>query len=148
MTDRQPDSWQPCPPGTLRRLAGRWKSRERLKFASQAALLVVGISAVAIGGVFVVGDWSPSANPDAPYGGMSCREVREVLPRFVARELTPDRYERVNAHLMQCSECRQLMESMKGGMALHSERFDHSECATCKQYERMAPAEIKVAWSH
>ncbi|MBI3838734.1 MAG: zf-HC2 domain-containing protein [Planctomycetia bacterium] len=75
------------------------------------------VLAAAIG--FGVGYFStPTANPPVSqrqffFAGISCQEVRELLPVVMKDQLDATKAAQVREHVMQCPECRRLMEQMR-----------------------------------
>lgn len=108
--DRVPeDPWAECPPGTVRQLQHRMKSKRRQEVARQVAV------SAALVGLVLVGAWSMqralvpgSLGP----GGVSCEFVLSNLDAYSAGELSLKQQASVGEHLQLCAPCRAKMDAM------------------------------------
>ncbi len=114
MAREQPagNGWGECPPGTLVQLSSGLKRNEtRRRFRRLTIPVVIILAAVALGRWY-------SGHPTDPadgffYGGISCRQVRQVLPQFVAGAADADLATKIEAHLAKCGTCGHLAERLR-----------------------------------
>ena len=106
------DDWLPCPPGTLTGLSSGLKRHERWtqfrRVSSVAAALMIVVAA---------GVWYSNQQPAAPdnfsYGGITCVEVRDSLPKMMDGSASEELMMKVQAHLAECPRCAELAKKMK-----------------------------------
>ncbi len=105
------EGWVDVPPGMLSACAQRKRRRTRLRQATAVAGLVA-IFAVGIGfGVTASDYWSRPSEMN--FGGITCREVQELLPKVAAMEKLPaEQLAKVHAHVAQCPHCQRMREKM------------------------------------
>ncbi len=103
------DPWAECPPGTVRQLQHRMKSKRRQEVWRQVAV------SAALVGLVLVGAWSMqralvpgSLGP----GGVSCEFVLLNLDAYSAGELSLEQQASVGKHLQLCAPCRAKMDAM------------------------------------
>ncbi|MGD9721441.1 MAG: zf-HC2 domain-containing protein [Pirellulales bacterium] len=107
--------WIACPPGSVGGIIRRARSRRRKALLREAAMMVV--LAASIG--FAAGYFAkPGAKPPAPRGpfqfaGISCGEVRSLLPALMENRLDAAKAMQVRQHIMECPECGRLMKQMQ-----------------------------------
>ncbi len=107
--------WTTCPPGSVGGIVRRARSRRRNALLREAAMMVV--LAASIG--FAAGYFArPGTKPPASAGsyqfaGISCDEVRPLLPALMANRLDPAKAAQVRQHIMECPECGRLMKEMQ-----------------------------------
>jgi hypothetical protein len=101
--------WVKCPPGELTRLAKRlrWNRQRRIFLGASAAVSVAGLLlALWLG-------WPASTDMrEYHFAGISCSQVRQLAPKYLAGELKPALREKVSQHLAQCPLCKQFMKDM------------------------------------
>ena len=108
------EQWQPCPPGELVKFAGRLRSKHRLHRIVQLAS-VCAVLLLAAGTIYL--QWEPRQHSTIPegripdrgeynYGGITCTEIHQVLPRLKEGTLDDDTLARVREHIEQCPQCK------------------------------------------
>lgn len=112
------DNWSPCPPETLTVLAITLKRRQRRIKIQRIALLVAAVLITMAVGRYVANQ--PSGNNTHSYAGITCSDVNQLLPDYVAGELDEGKRVRVEAHLKLCTYCseieRRLRERQNGSV--------------------------------
>ena len=106
----RPDStsWEPCPPGELRRLAARLgRRRQRRRFLWSACVVA---ATAATGGTLAL--WIEWDNPFEPsHAGITCSKVRSSADAYSKGELSATVQDRIRRHLARCGPCRALYRS-------------------------------------
>ncbi len=105
------DCWEHCRTGTLQKvitLRRRDRQRRRWIRASTGVTLLLA-STITATQVF-----TPRA-PLKPEAMISCEEVAELLPDFLANRLSPELWASVDLHVRNCAVCRQRIEEMRNG---------------------------------
>lgn len=101
--------WEPLPPGSLNAFAKRMRSRRRQQ---KTARVAVPAAAMVILALLVPQLASTSPDTQPRFGGITCSEVSANLESFMAKDLDERQIAAIEAHLNECSECRQKMEAM------------------------------------
>jgi len=104
------DSWGPCPPGTLGRIAAERPGQD----GSDWLLRGIGATAVvlfvlAVGYIFV-NRFGPV--PEYRYGGITCTKVRQMMPAFAAGDLDEQTADKIRKHLDLCVYCEDAYRRM------------------------------------
>lgn len=98
------NDWKTCPKGELHALADSVRRDDR-----RQALRRIGGASVAVvlvgGGIYAV-----SSTATDPAGGLTCAEVRPLLPAYVNGGLTAKAKQQVKQHLAKCAHCREKHE--------------------------------------
>lgn len=123
MTDlptNRDESWQPCPPGDLQRLATGIRRRKEWEQRKQV-LSTVGAVIVAVASVVLVRNYTQSLDqPDSGdkyYAGISCTEVRKKMPEMMMGKVDEQRMMQIEDHLKQCRSCREIRDRMNMNMS-------------------------------
>ena len=109
-TNSNNTDWSPCPSGTLQGLASNLKRQHRnarLRQMGEAAaivLVIVAGSAYLFNSMYGIGPNN--------YGGISCAEVKSVLPKYIAGNIDVQIAMKVDQHLTQCHHCKEAYNSM------------------------------------
>jgi len=106
-TPNQADAneWSPCPTGAVSGMVSTLKSQRRgQKVVRTAAFLGV---LLLIGGSLIA--WGPRMM-ESHAGGISCSEVRQAAPAYMAGTLDVQMVEKIRQHLSECSHCRKKLE--------------------------------------
>lgn len=106
------DDWLPCPPGTLTGLSSALKRQERWaqvqRVSSVAGALLIAVAA---------GVWFSNQQAPAPdnfsFGGITCMEVRDSLPKMMDGSASEELMMKVQVHLAECPQCAELAKKMK-----------------------------------
>lgn len=94
--------WQTPPPGALERLQRKLTlARSRKRLGSAVALTSL-LCLLVAGGYYL----RPKAEP-APLARLGCREVHDLLPKYVHQEVAGDLRTRIDEHLRDCKKCRE-----------------------------------------
>ena len=108
--DQHDDDWSPCPPGTLRALA-EGLSDEKRRRARRRQIVAAAVSVcVLLTAITVYGTWLPPRESGG--GGLTCGEVMDALPDYVAGTLESPIRDGVDRHLEKCPECRQAYQEL------------------------------------
>lgn len=109
--DSQSTTWEECPRGTLSGLSTCLRRRQcRQQIARISGVLSVVLMTVAAGWYTLRSTSEPG---ESHYGGITCSEVHDSVPAYLAGELEPAVIERINAHFSECSGCRKYMEQQR-----------------------------------
>lgn len=76
-------------------------------------ILLAGTIGFAIGYFSNPGPKAPVPQQQMFFAGISCQSVHDLLPAMMRNELDAARTAQLRDHVMQCPECRQLLEQMK-----------------------------------
>lgn len=114
---RQPsdnDHWKPCPPGELKRLVGRIKTQRRIRLVNWALVASLAVVLCVWAGVYF--STLPHSG-EYNFAGITCSEVHELGPRYMAGTLPQDRLEQIGRHIAQCPDCGPFLERMQRSMS-------------------------------
>lgn len=128
------EKWIPCPQGTLAGFAGEELVRQRRKFLIRAGS-TAGALALASGAGWLVFRAAGTA-PERTFGGIACSRVHELASQFLMAQLDDVVTQRIRTHLEQCADCRNLLESMQPGTAMHRSQgpsSGHCQCSACRR---------------
>jgi hypothetical protein len=100
------DAWQPCPAGELSRLATRLKRRHRRRWVAPVSGVVLAL--LVVGTVYWRGDRS-----DPEPARLSCREVIERAPEYLAGKLPKEQSAEISRHLEHCPHCADAVERVR-----------------------------------
>jgi hypothetical protein len=130
--------WETCPPRTLVRYGTRHRSQLRRRRAVLGAVAATAVLAVAAPwSVFRAVEPGPDdafCRPEYRFGGISCSEVRPVLPDLLAGTLDEELAARVEIHVGLCPQCSALARRMMPGQSSispSSRRPRHHVCSHC-----------------
>jgi hypothetical protein len=106
------DTWLPCPPGELTRVAQRRRARRRLPIvgAAAAALLLLTLAWQR----WPQGDLRPRFGGEPNYGGIVCSDLRSRLGDYVSQRLDAETKARIDEHVLLCPPCQQLLDEALG----------------------------------
>ncbi len=105
---RTENGWDPCPPGMIKCIAAHSVDVKRRQF------MILSAATVAIaGGGFVLHDYLSTDVGTIPNQldlnlGLSCREARENLDKYIADQLDKSMTARISEHLRICRSCETL----------------------------------------
>lgn len=97
------DQWRPCPPGELRRIVARKRTRQRRRVLKKLAGTAAGLLVLGSGG-YVASRWL-SEPAEYRFGGIACSEVMRLLPDYREKKLGSVLSEKITAHLGECPKC-------------------------------------------
>lgn len=118
------DLWEPCPSGTLQNLASRLRANRR---RAQAVRLSLVTSLVFGTGVVL---WSTYSKPvEYDFGGIVCSEVRQISKDYLGGHLALELTHKIDAHLLECPNCKPLMDAMRNELSLSAKRLRSSGSA-------------------
>lgn len=117
MTDPKPPSqvdrseeWEQCAPGTLTGYSRRIHRRQMLALAAKTAGVVGGIAAIGLGGWM---EYLRRMQVDYQYYGMTCSDIRELLPAYRDGRLDAARSDVLEKHVRKCSTCAELRAQLR-----------------------------------
>lgn len=97
--------WDRCPDGEIRRMVDDVRASHRRqtigRIASITALALVVVTSVAIASPWL---FSSDHHP----GGISCYQVRELLPAYAQQSLDEGLMQQVSRHLNGCPHCHRI----------------------------------------
>ena len=135
MTDQptnRDESWQPCPPGDLQRLATGIRRRRKWEHRKQV-VTTAGAVLVAVAGVVLVTTYTQNVQQpvsgDRYYAGISCTDVRKKMPEMMMGKVDEQQMMQIEEHLKQCQSCRETRERMNMKMSVlptHETEDPHS----------------------
>ena len=103
--DSQNHEWSPCPPETLTILSSVLKRRQRWNRLQRIVTISAAVLIIAAAGRYMISQTSPQ--PGGPmYAGISCHDVFQLLPDFIAGTVDDKQRLKIEAHLQVCSTCR------------------------------------------
>ncbi len=109
------DGWRPCPAGELQRLASRMKRQHKRELLACAGVVGAVLLALAAGmyaiGPLATGNHSIDGNS---IGGLSCQQVRHMLPQYAKHQLSAAETVRVQNHLADCPACARRLQQIQG----------------------------------
>ena len=112
MSTNQEDltEWNNCEPGLLQGHAGRMHRRQLLQLAVKAGGASVCVAAVGLGSWWV---WLQRAESDYQLAGLTCSDVRELMPAYRVRRLDLRRSQLLERHVRKCSNCAALRSELR-----------------------------------
>lgn len=107
--------WIACPPGSVSGIVRRARSRRRNALLREAAMMVVLAASIGFAAGYFArpGAKSPALPGPFQFAGISCDEVRSLLPALMENRLDAAKAMRVRQHIMECPECSRLMKEMR-----------------------------------
>ena len=95
--------WSPCEPGTLSSVVtpSRTGPAQRTRRAALAAF----VTAAAGGGLFLLRTERP--------GVISCVQVQELAPDYIAGAVTKEQAERIDDHRLECGKCHSMLQQLE-----------------------------------
>ena len=105
--------WDVCPPGTLQNLAGSLRARRRRRHNLKSCVV---LSLVLGTGVVLWSTYSQSGEYD--FGGIVCSEVRHMSEDYLHGRLAVEFSEKIDAHLLECPNCKPLMDLMRNKLSV------------------------------
>jgi hypothetical protein len=60
----------------------------------------------------------PASAGSYQFAGISCDEVRPLLPALMANRLDPVKAAQIRQHIMECPECGRLMKEMQSTLSI------------------------------
>lgn len=132
-TTNRDNSWEPCPPGDLQRLA-RGMSRRRTwehrkQVASTVGAVLAAVASVVLVTVYVRNLRQPMMPGDMNYAGITCTEVRKEMPGMMMGKVDERRIAQIEDHMRQCRPCREFRDQMNMKMSttpIPTQHEDHS----------------------
>ncbi|MCA9080354.1 MAG: zf-HC2 domain-containing protein [Planctomycetaceae bacterium] len=134
-TPEFPD-WTPCPPGMLQNLAGdlrRQHQWQRLRRNS-------GIAALVLVGCLTAWTLFPRSR-ESNYGGVTCTEVKQATPSYLARELTSTWMQQIDEHLRHCPRCQKYVDDCRK----HPEMLDSFAQPSAAAAQSNHPSAVRTA---
>ncbi len=108
-------AWNDCPPGALAGLSHRAQRRRLLRLAAQTVSAVAVLAIVGFGGFF----WRLRRQmQEYQFFGMTCSDVRELLPDYLAGKLDEKRAEVLERHVSRCPNCAGFRPQMRHEVTL------------------------------
>jgi hypothetical protein len=101
------DAWQPCPAGEFSRLATRLKRRHRRRWVAPVSGVVLAL--LVVGTVY----WRGRDRSDPEPARLSCREVIERAPEYLAGKLPKEQSAEISRHLEHCPHCAEAVERVR-----------------------------------
>ena len=105
------DNWSPCPPETLTVLASVLKRRQRQNKMQRIALLIAAVLIIMTVGRFVANQ--QPGQEEHSYAGITCRDVNQSLPDYVAGKLDESKRAKIAAHLKLCAYCSEIEHRLR-----------------------------------
>lgn len=115
MTNLQSDNetWSDCPPETLTALASVLRRRQRWHRIQRIVTVTAAVLIIAGAGQYVITQSSQQQHGGPSYAGISCVEVSQLLPDYIAGKVSDGQRAKIAAHLELCSSCRGLERSLR-----------------------------------
>src|SRR5688572_16629037 len=115
------DAWEACRPGELQHLVRGAMLHHRVRAVRRTVLTGGAATVVAVAAWMTVSHfWLAKHRPCI--AGEYCEDVRLAMPDLIAMRLEPQRAARLRQHLVQCPDCRSLMQQMGGEIPLSFDR--------------------------
>lgn len=108
----QTKEWSPCPPETLMLLSSTLKRRQRWNRLQRIVTISAAVMIIAAAGGYVISQILPQT-AEKMYAGISCHEVSQSLPDFIAGKVDEKQRMKIEAHLQLCSSCRRLESQLR-----------------------------------
>lgn len=102
-------SWCRCPAGELRALSRRLKRHRQARLIFVAAGASTSLLVAVSMGTWLLGT-APRRAVQRP---ITCRDVHDYAPQYLAGTLAHDLQERVSGHLVRCAKCRDWIEAQR-----------------------------------
>lgn len=110
-TDSNSTIWEPCPQGTLSGLSqGLKRRRRRAEMTRDAGVMSVLLIALTAGWFAVR---STKSSEESRYGGITCAELKQIVPDYLTRDLDQLLVSRIEKHLTACPQCREYVREME-----------------------------------
>ena len=103
--ESQNDEWSPCPPETLTVLSSVLKRRQRWNRIQRIVTISAAVLIIAATGRHLISQTSPQ-QAGHMYAGISCHDVSQLLPGFIAGTVDEKQRLKIEAHLQLCALCR------------------------------------------
>lgn len=100
------NDWEPCPDGTVTRLVGKLRQRQRVQMLAK---VIAGSCCVL--SLFFVG--RVLFTPGTPPPPLSHYEVTQLAEQYIRGELDEERTQLVEAHIDVCPQCDHLREDRR-----------------------------------
>ncbi len=113
MTDSRPQDadWENCPPGLLSQYPQRMHRRRMLTIA---ATTVASAGCVAAAGFLGFQAYLQRLDKEYQFNGLTCADVRELMPAYRDRTLDPVRTDHLEKHVRRCPQCARFREELHG----------------------------------
>jgi len=116
-TPHQPqDAWRECRPGELGEIAGALRTRKRnrtiVKVAAATTVAVLLLMAGGYAARSIIAPSTPGHNGSS-FAGISCRDVKTLLPDLKRGGLSTEKSSQVMAHLEMCPRCQAAYDRMQ-----------------------------------
>jgi hypothetical protein len=105
------NTWSECPPGTLTQIAGRAQQRQLVGLAVKTAAIGLLLFGVTFGGWLGNAWWQQRG---FRFNGLTCGEVRELLPAYRAGKLDERRSAMLRGHVARCTNCAEFRPEVLG----------------------------------
>lgn len=106
------ENWSDCPPETLTTLASVLRRRQRWHRLQRIVTIAAAVLIIVSAGQYVITQ-SSQQHSGPSYAGISCVEVSQLLPDYVAGKVSDGQRAKIVAHLELCSSCRSLERSLR-----------------------------------
>lgn len=106
----RPDEWQQCAPGILTGYSRRIHRRQMLILAAKTVGTAGCVAAIGLGGWM---EYLRRMEFDYQYYGMTCSDVRELLPAYRDGSLDAKRSEVLEKHVRKCSTCAEFRAQLR-----------------------------------
>lgn len=127
VTDNQ-ITWSDCPPGALVSLSRRARQRHLLQLATRTTAAVTAVALLSFTAWYGQLHWGQQ---QYQYYGLTCADVRELLPAYHSGRLDSRRLGVLVLHVKRCSTCaelRPLLRSEDGLAAAATVRDEPCHC--------------------
>lgn len=112
MTDFLPPpvDWESCPPGLLSKYPQRMHRRRMLTLA---ATTVASAGCVAAAGFLGFQAYLQRLDKEYQFNGLTCADVRELMPEYRERTLDPVRSDHLEEHVRRCPQCARFRTELR-----------------------------------
>ncbi|HEY4262105.1 MAG TPA: zf-HC2 domain-containing protein [Schlesneria sp.] len=105
-----PSDWDDCRPGELTKFTQRIHRRQMLLLAGKTIASAGGVALLGAGGWWA---YLRQLETNYQYYGMTCSDVRELLPAYRAGRLDSARSEILAKHVRRCSQCAEFRGELR-----------------------------------
>ncbi len=137
MISKDHTTWNACPPGTLVGISRRARRRRLLKLAIRTTVAVTAVAMLSFTAWFGHLYWGQR---EYQYYGMTCADVRELLPAYQSGRLDARRSDVLVRHVIRCSNCAELRPQLRSEdqiVAVVSPRNEPCQCCVHRSIAAM-----------